>query len=287
MTRHLLPAVVQTTVDVGAAGDVLVDGDDVTIEVINATGQSLSSGSRVLVDFVQPAGAFILGVLSHGGDDAYELVTFTADGTFTKGDYPWMRSCRVTVQGGGGAGGGGKATSAGEHSMGSGGGAGAMAIASISRSGLSTDTTVQVATAAVGSSGADGGGGGTSYFGSTFCSAGGGYGGYARANSSTPHGVRGGAGGTATYGDVWLHGGPGHECWGDANDLGYSGNGASSPIGGGGGVGKNTSASGQSYAGNDAVSYGAGGGGGICSASASVNAGGDGGAGIVLVELFG
>lgn len=63
--RRMIPATASSSIDIGASGAVTIDGDTTTIDVINATGVILYSGARVLVDFIEPSGAFILGVLSN------------------------------------------------------------------------------------------------------------------------------------------------------------------------------------------------------------------------------
>lgn len=62
--RMLLPGSLQAAAAIGAEVSVLMDGDTDTITAVNAVGISLSTGARVLVDFVPPSGAFILGLLA-------------------------------------------------------------------------------------------------------------------------------------------------------------------------------------------------------------------------------
>src|SRR6056297_165807 len=56
-----------------------------------------------------------------------ETVYFTSNGTFSKGDYPWLRAIRVACQGAGGGSGGAQATSSGQCSAGGAGGGGGYA----------------------------------------------------------------------------------------------------------------------------------------------------------------
>jgi hypothetical protein len=99
-----------------------------------------------------------------------ETVYFTSNGTFTKADYPWLRAIRVKVQGAGGGGGGCSATTTAstQASVGSGGAGGGFAERFYTDiSSLSASVTVTVGSGgAGGAAGVNNGvAGGTSEFG--------------------------------------------------------------------------------------------------------------------------
>lgn len=209
-----------------------------------------------------------------------EVVRFTSSGTFSKASYPWLRAIRVRCVGGGGAGGGAQATSGTQASAGGGGGSGAYSESFITDiAGLAASVTVTVGAGGTGVSGADGGNGGQSSFGA-LVSAGGGFGGLARGATTADAKIRGGIRGAAGVGDIAVAGNPGGPADGAASGFGFGGAGGASVLGAGG------VAADINEAGGSGGTPG-GGGGGACNLQSQVaRAGGNGGAGIVIVELF-
>ncbi len=221
--------------------------------------------------------------LANGGYFSGTHVYFTADGTFTKADHTGLRAIRIRCQGGGGAGGGAEATGVAEASVGGGGGGGAYAEHFVLASALGASETVTVGDGGTGVSGVAGNTGGDSSFGS-FVTANGGLGGPVRPASAVGFGTEGGAGGGATGGDLLTGGDAGGSAWA-VFQLGISGVGGASVLGGGA-RNRFTSATGQQRGGFPGSEHGGGGSGGINSASVSASIGGDGADGIVIVELL-
>jgi hypothetical protein len=214
-----------------------------------------------------------------GGGSGVGLIAkraFTAGATYTP--TTGTGSVIVTVVGGGGAGGGVAATTSTQQAEGSGGGSGG-AIQKALTAGFS-GVTITVGAAGAAASGAVGGNGGSSSFGSY--TAGGGTGG-AIGTATANAGVLGGAGGTATGGDLSM---PGSRGWVSSAILNgggaISGRGGDTPLGYGTG-GEEQLASAAGVAGNG---YGSGGSGAINGASQSARAGGNGAAGLVIVEEY-
>lgn len=194
-----------------------------------------------------------------------DTVYFTSNGTFSKGNYPWLRAIRVKVQGGGGGGGGVDAAGA----AGGGGGGGYAESFVTDIAGLSSSVTVTVGAGGAGGSGAvSGSGGSDSSFGALTVGNGGGGGG----TLGNPGSGDSGSGDVVFNGDG---GGPG------GNSDAPSGKGGGSHLGGGAIGGRNQ----VSSNGANGEPYGGGGGGGRRTSSGSVT-GGDGAPGIVIVELY-
>ena len=215
-----------------------------------------------------------------------QTVTFTANGTFTKADYPWLRHVKITAQAGGGGGGGSGATTGSTTVSGGGGGGGACAYAWVDVADLSSSESVTVGSGGAGGGGnANGSSGGTSSFGS-HASAPGGSGGTGRAASSTFGYSVGGAGGNGSSGtgDVVASGSSGGHGIFEGGTNSAGGEGGSSPLGGGG---AGQSGAGVSTGGNAGRQYGGGGAGSQTGTSGSAQTGGAGAAGVVFVELFG
>lgn len=199
-----------------------------------------------------------------------QIVTFTAGGTFTKADYPWLRTVRPRVQAAGGGGGGQAVNNGG----GAGGGAGGYAESLIPVEELAASETVTVGSG--GSGGVTGQtAGGVSSFGT-----------HVVANGGQAAGTdfNGGTGGTATAGDIQIRGGDGHP----SSDASLytaggvpGGNGGDSQLGHGG---RGSAARAANVAGEPGRGYGAGGGGSY-RRNANVN-GGAGADGIVILELY-
>jgi len=219
-----------------------------------------------------------------------EYVQFVANGSFLKGDYPWARYVVVHCQGGGGGGGGCAATGAGEGAVAGGGGGGGYAQRVIALADLGASETVTVGAAGSGgSAGANNGGaGGSSSFGAHASATGGGGGEGATASTGSNIGD-GGFGGTGSGGSG------GFNVSGDDGGNGVVDNNADNASGGQGNHGegggsylagsRRTNAATQGAAGIGGRANGGGGSGGHNRQSQSARAGGDGGLGIVIVEV--
>ena len=181
---------------------------------------------------------------------------------------------------GGGAGGAGGITSAGGAcSAGSGGSSGGYCEKLFTS--LASSYSYAVGAAGTGGSAGNnvGGAGGNTTF-STMTANGGG-GGSSMASNTTPYTTNQGTGGTATGGDINVNGNGGVIGVRVTGATGWSGNGAPSPIGGGGAVG------GNNYSGTSAGvsgTYGGGGSGAFVGTSGTSQAGGNGGSG--LIEIY-
>jgi hypothetical protein len=217
-----------------------------------------------------------------------QTVYFTSSGTFSKASYPWLRAIRVKTVGAGGGGGSAAATNGSQYCIGGPGGGGGYAESFITDiAGLSSSETVTVGSGgAGGASGTNAGStGGTSSFGSLVSATGGG-GGYVPSLTATSVtvGVRltspgGGGGGT---GDLVIAGGQGHkDVTSFASNFLINAQGGNSFMGAGG----EAIASNTTFV-NNGKNYGGGATGRANSVSQSAGAGGTGGPGIVIVELF-
>jgi len=210
-----------------------------------------------------------------------ETVTFTSNGTFSKGDYPWLRAIRVKCLGGGSAGGGAALTGSSSVSAGGGGASGGFAESFITDiAGLASSVTVTVGSGGLGVDDADGNDGNDSSFGALVIAFGG-FGGLGGAAKTETRLYRGGIGGTSGVGDLGVRGNGGGFGVADISGTGQGGLGGASFFGGAGrGIG-NTD--GDGFDG----SLGGGGGGANNRNNVAIAAkGGDGGDGIVIVELF-
>jgi hypothetical protein len=225
--------------------------------------------------------------LVNNGYQFRETVYFTSSGTFDKGDYPWLRAIRVKCVGGGGGGGGAATNGATAISIaGSGGGAAYSESFITDITGLASSVTVtRGAGGTGGAAGANNGSdGGQSSFGA-LVSADGGGGGVGSLTFGAP-GINGGASGQSVgVGDFVIAGSGATVSIGvNASTVGQ-GNGGSSHFGGGL-RGINAFATG--FDGSSTSSIGAGATGGINAQNiATARAGGTGGNGIVVVELYG
>jgi len=216
----------------------------------------------------------------------HSTVYFTSSGTFTKASYPWLRAIKVTVVGGGGGGGGAEATGAGESAEGAGGAGGGYAIKFITDiAGLSASETVTVGAGGSGAAAGNGNGsdgGTTSAFGLT-----GGFG--SRGDGGDATGTAGYAFGrsstSGTGGDINGHGdygGAGIVVDGSISRVGLNNHGGGTIITGV----INVAQSATDGTAADANTGGGGSGGRNRQASQTAKAGGNGAAGIVIVELY-
>jgi hypothetical protein len=216
-----------------------------------------------------------------------QTVYFTSSGTFTKATYPWLRAIRVKVQGAGGGGGGSAATGAGQAAVGGSGGGGAYAESFITNiAGLSASETVTVgAGGAGGAAGANAGSaGGASSFGALVSANGGNPGGSGVAISPPARNGSEGAGGTTATGDLIIAGGRAARGIAEATNVVSRPDAGTSFLGGRvSGVSTTGGDSGESAGANQ---YGAGATGGFGKENRVAEAGGTGGAGIVIVELY-
>ena len=210
-----------------------------------------------------------------------EIVTFTGDADFEKGDYPWLRAVRVRCQGGGGGGAGAQADP-GEQvvaTAGSGGGYSESFIADLS----TVTDPISVTVGAGGARGAAGqnagANGGASSFGSLVV-ANGGSGGGVVGSFSVPITFIGTPGAAPGTGDIAAPGQASIGPFGLSGTQGTSGQGGDSVLGAGGGA-----RVGSGGAGLDASGFGAGGG-GAKDRDNTARAGGAGAPGIVIVELY-
>ena len=220
-----------------------------------------------------------------------QTLYFTSSGTFTKGDYPWLRAIKVICIGGGGGGGGvlsqTNRTAVGQSA--SGGGYCHSFITDIA--GLASSITVTRGVGgAGGAAGANSGfGGGASSFGS-LVSAPGGIGGLLGDASAFFGGtsifIRGaGPQTTGFVGDYQVIGGAAGHGWTGGSNFAVSGVGGHSGMGYGSG-GTATGSISDSLNGTVGRAHGGGGSGATGANNGTNRAGGNGAVGIVIVELF-
>jgi hypothetical protein len=224
------------------------------------------------------------------GGSLRDIITITTTDTFEKTDFPWLKSVRVKLVGGGGAGGGTQASAAGEAAAGSGGGGGGYSEKAIPVDVLGDSETVTIGVGGVGVSAGTGGTGGTTSFGSHL-SATGGTGGTVGGDTvllsgspMVPSATTAGTGGVGTGGDVNIDGGIGHPGLVSFSDGIFVGSGGGTPLApsGTGMFRRSTSAAGVAGA-----LYGKGGFGASTISGGGNQVGGAGGAGVVIIELYG
>ena len=202
--------------------------------------------------------------------------TFTSSGTYTR--TPGMRFCIVKGIGGGGAGGGAPATASGNVGLGAGGHAGAYGEGQFTAAQIGASQTVTVGSGGTGSP-TSGGNGGSSSLGSliTF---GGGMGASSSGNTAPPLNAGNGNASAVCTGANIISGTGQLSIIGQitSTSVGYSGTGANSPFGAGGGA-INTTGNGVA-----ANGYGAGGSGACAfSSNATARSGGNGSQGFVII----
>lgn len=221
-------------------------------------------------------------ILGDGVTGLRQIITFETDGTFEKGDYPWLRAVKVTCVGGGGGGGGSAITDGSQNSEAGSGGGGGTGISFVLESALDPSESITVGDGGSGGTiGQNGNAGGSSSFGG-HASGEGGLGGAGGVAASTGRNRnQGGAGGNAT-GGIAIRGQDGHHgivlqgAFQFVNASGGSTHGGGRrPL-----FSLNTD-------GDNGYFYGGGGTGARSDSNSSGNVGGNGANGIVIVELYG
>jgi hypothetical protein len=215
-----------------------------------------------------------------------QIVTFTANGTFTKATYPWLRAVRVRLVGGGGGGSQARGTQANGVSAGGGGGGGGYAESFLLASSLATSVSVTVGGGGAGGITGAGSSGGSSSFGALVSAAGGGgalFNGNTSQTPTTMVGDQGGAGGSGTTGTIRIAGEPGGMGYALAANRLYPAPGGSSVLGFGN---KPTILRAGAFSGGAGFLYGGGALGATNADDATPVAGQSGAAGIVIVELY-
>ena len=220
-----------------------------------------------------------------------DVLVYTADSTFTKASYPWLRAMTIKMQGAGGGGGGAATTTATQTAVGGAGGAGAYAEFFLTDlSGLASSATVTIGAAgAAGTAGANAGGNGSSTTFDTY-TVGAGTGGAAGTAAATNR-VIAGAAGSSTFtnipaGAITVDGSSGQSVWSLGATTpgsvmrGFGGRSFLSP----GGTAGTTTTTGS---GTTAAGHGGGGSGGYNALSqATARTGGAGSAGLIILELW-
>jgi hypothetical protein len=226
-------------------------------------------------------------IFANAAGKSYELISYTASGSFVKASYPWATTARIRLVGGGGGSGSTLATDAGEGALAGGGGGGGYAESRIAVAAMSASETVTVGTGGIaGTSGGIGGTGVTSSFGALVVAAGG-LGGGPSNGGATSYllGGAGGVGGAGTTGDILIDG-----SGGEASETGLDTRLTDSPGGASqlsGSHARLTSGGDTTLSAAAGLSYGGGAKGAAMNESAVATDGAAGADGIVMVELFG
>lgn len=201
-------------------------------------------------------------------------LSFKTSGTYTP--TPGTKRVRLTLTGGGGGGGGCQATSNAQTFSGAGGGAGGTIITTFQLTGAASYPVIVGAGGAGGNGAANGADGSSTIFASFTATGGGG------AGKSSVNNTAGGNGGVPLTGDIRIAGGFGND--GQSGVLFLTGSGGASYFGGGGRSGAGAGAGGGGVSGS---APGTGGGGAYDPAySGLAGRGGNGAAGIVIIEEF-
>jgi hypothetical protein len=232
-------------------------------------------------EFTVDANGFV-SIIGGLGFSSIKNQVFTTSGTYTPTS--GMVYCQIVALGGGGAGGGANG-GAGQVSLGGGGAAGEYAVGIFSAATIGASQTVTIGAAGTGVSAANGNPGGNTSVGALISANGGGGGSFVASSAGVPFPAAQGNGGTGgSGGDYRAPGQNGDLSWvltvGGATFIGGGGNsqlGAGALSGfPGGGHGGGAAASG----------YGAGGEGTASTGGSGALAGGNGTAGIVIVQEF-
>jgi len=227
----------------------------------------------------------IPGATGGGGGGLIAMVTFTANGNFTKATYPTLTSIKVRLVGGGGGGGGAAASAANQASQGTGGGGGGYCEKVYLAADLAASEPVVIGSGGGGGPiGAAGTAGGNTTFKGLIGEGGSPGAGGPSALSTTNSG---GLGGSGTGGDLNIDGGdggmsrvfqggttsyPNNAAYGGASQMGGSRRASSGTTGAAGGSGK---------------LYGGGGTGATSVNGSAGNTGGIGANGVVMIEVYG
>lgn len=261
-----------------------------TTQVLTALKKLFLSRSNPFSDIKADGAAAIATALSNLGlanSSGYtgrllNVQVFTDSGTYTPS--AGTKKFRARLVGGGGAGGGAAAsTTSGRVAAGHGGGAGTYGETGLIDASSVSSVPVTVGSGGTGSLGGDGSAGGSSSFGSYITAPGGGGGSYGASTSTTQTAVNDDNNGNACTGSAVLmsvggQGGRGQFSLNASTTKG--GPGGSSVLGAGG------AAFTKSIKGGNGSGYGAGGAGSITIYNNAATAGGDGTAGIVIVEEY-
>jgi hypothetical protein len=200
--------------------------------------------------------------------------SITSSGTYTPS--PGVKKIRITMCGGGGGGGGCQAADNTQTYSGAGGGAGGTIITMFALTGATNYPVVIGSGGAGGNGAANGADGGATTIASFVAVGGGG------AGKSNVSNTAGGSGGVPLSGDIRIAGGYGND--GQSGLLFLTGSGGASYFGGGGRSGAGAGAGGGGVNGS---AYGSGGGGAYDPAySGLAGRGGNGAAGVVIIEEF-
>lgn len=263
-------------VDGAITGDVILDPDGGLEEVAGA-GLALLIDPASTVPWSLGPDGLLLDCCEEGV--APEIITFTSDGLFEKGDYPAATYIRVRCVGAGGGGGGTAAIIAGESACAGGGGGGGYSEEILATAALGASVAVTVGEAAppAGPGANNGSAGEASSFGA-FLSATGGGGGEGDAGGSGAGTSNGGAGGAGAGGSFNLEG--------DDGGIGSRGGADRYSVGYGGG----SQLAGRTIDNNAAPTagkvYGGGGKGASANGVTADQGGGAGADGIVIVEII-
>lgn len=210
-----------------------------------------------------------------------QTLYLTANATFKKADYPWLRAVRVKCQGGGGAGGGTGPTILGESACGGGGSGGDYAEAFLTAFALPASIPVVVGAGGIGVADATGPSGKASSFGSLVVAPGGNGGARGTSSDAIWQWSETAPSSTVPTGDIYIKGGGGGGPARIASDRPINGIGGASHLGFGGGhitMGDGAGINGRIY--------GGGGSGAGTRNVASAAKGGNGAPGIVIIELY-
>jgi hypothetical protein len=215
-----------------------------------------------------------------------QQVVIAASGSFDKGDYPWLKSARVRGIAGGGAGGGVGATAVTPTAAaGAGGASGEYGEVVLDVDELAASETVTIGAGGTGVNGTTGNAGGNTSFGPHLVLNGGG-GGPSISVGSAAAFQGGGTGVGGGTGDFTVRGNTGGYASRASGLVVAAGSGGAGPFGGSG-RGDTAFSSGGATGGAAESNSGAGGGGAYNVGTQGARPGGDGGSGIVIVELYG
>jgi hypothetical protein len=281
-----------TRLDASDVNTFLMDQSVMTFADSAARGSAITTPVEGMVAYledsntIQAYNSTAWVTVANAGTASFNFVQtlyFTSSGTFTKATYPWLRAIRVKCQGAGGGGGGSAATIASQLAVAAPGTGGVYAESFITDiAGL--DASITVTRGAGGAGGAagnnSGSDGGSSSFGS-LVSANGGIGGPGAAPGNTQNFTSTKNGPTTGTGDLVIPGGS-TSCGPQVRtDFVVSQTSGGSFL-----AGSTTLGNSISLTGANGKNFGGGATGAQNTASQSARAGGTGGNGIVIVELY-